>query len=535
MKLLSLTILFAACAMAQIVEGTVFDAATGAGVAGVKVELLKGGTAFYETASDGRGGFRFDEIREGDYAVRYRHSDYWLTAGSSDYKLFHVAAGSPVRLEGRLNPWSKISGRVVDGRRNGVPDAQLQLTVSGMLINGRTYVRTSWGGGGGGQLSAFPPGMTFTGKTDANGKFEVQVMPGSYGISVVPPPDLKPPDREEDGSVLLWQRTWYPGVTVAEAASKIVVSPGGEVSGVELKLRAVPAHAVRGLVLNPDGSPASKVSITLGTEFRHASAESKPDGTFEFPAVPEGEWRFSAESQSGSVRLRAIEWVEVKGHDLENVKLRLTPPLTLLGKITIQPSKDEPAPPRLGPFVLSRLGGHTRGDDDPVPGGIALIEPGLNGDLRVLDVYPGVYRLGTMLQPPPPPYYLDSIQVGGADLARQDVEITSDTALMMTYKTDGGSVRGKAENCNAGGVVLVPADPTLRRPGFSKSGPCDSTDRYEVLALRPGEYFALAFAGNGPVVTVDESLLNQAVRVTVRTGEASSVDLKTVTKPVFEN
>ena len=113
------------------------------------------------------------------------------------------------------------------------------------------------------------------------------------------------------------------------------------------------------------------------------------------------------------------------------------------------------------------------------------------------------------------------------------MEITSDTALTVTYKTDGGSVHGKAENCNAGGVVLVPADPALRRPAFSKSGPCDSSDRYEVLAVRPGEYFALAFAGNGPVLKVDESLLNQAVRVTLRTGEASSVDLKTVTKPVF--
>src|SRR5207237_7588175 len=35
-------------------------------------------------------------------------------AGPPDYRLFHVAAGSPVNLETRLMPWSKISGRVVD-------------------------------------------------------------------------------------------------------------------------------------------------------------------------------------------------------------------------------------------------------------------------------------------------------------------------------------------------------------------------------------------------------------------------------------
>jgi hypothetical protein len=79
--LLCLVILGTACAVAQTVEGSLFDAATGAGVGGVKVELLKGGTPFYETATDGGGRFRFDDVREGDYAARYQSPDYWLTAG----------------------------------------------------------------------------------------------------------------------------------------------------------------------------------------------------------------------------------------------------------------------------------------------------------------------------------------------------------------------------------------------------------------------------------------------------------------------
>ena len=93
-------------------------------------------------------------------------------------------------------------------------------------------------------------------------------------------------------------------------------------------------------------------------------------------------------------------------------------------------------------------------------------------------------------------------------------------------------MRGTAENCASGGVLLVPQDPSLRR-GFSRSGPCDSSDRYEVRTVRPGEYYALAFAGNGPVLAVDEALLNQAVKVTVRADTASSADLKAVTRPVF--
>ncbi len=509
-----------------------FDASTGAGIGGVKVELLKGGTPFYETATDGGGRFRFDDVREGDYAARYQSPDYWLTAGPSDYRLFHVAAESPVKLEARLMPWSRISGRVVDDRGNGVANAPLELTGSGMVANGRTYLRTSWGGGGGGQLSDSPLAMTFRGKAGAHGEFEVQLMPGAYGISVAPPPDLKPPHAEPDGPVLDWRRTYYPGVALAEEASQLVVLPGGEVSDVELKLLAVPAHAIRGVVLYPDGTPAPRVAVTIGEDFLRASVESKPDGTFEFAAVAEGEWFFSAEAQKGSVKLRATQWLEVTRHDLESVRLRLAPPLTVRGKVVVEAPKDAP-PLRPGPLMLSLSGGGFRREGDPGPARAALANPDAHGDFIVQDAYPGVYRLALMMQPPPPPYYLDAVRLGGTDLTRQEAEITSDVAMTVVYKTGGGSVSGTAENCASGGVVLVPRDPSLRGRGFSRSGPCDSSDHYEVRAVRPGDYFAVAFAGNGPALAVDEALLNQAAKVTVRAGEASTVDVPTITRPVY--
>ena len=531
-NLLCLQLLASASSMAQSVEGTVFDAATGAGAPGVKVELLKQATPFYETTTDGGGHFRFDDIREADYAVRYQSPDYWLTAGPSDYKAFHVAAGSPVKLEARLMPWSKISGRVVDGRGNGVADARVELTGSGMMINGRTYLRSSWGGGGGGQLSMGPMGMGQQGKSDAQGKFEVQIMPGAYGLSVFPPPGLKPPDPEKNGPPRAWVRTYYPGVADPEAASNIVVLPGGEVADVELKLLAIPTHAVRGVVVNPDGAPAPKVTVALGEAFSTTAFVSKPDGAFEFPAVAEGEWRVSAEAQKDAVKLRAVEWIDVKGHDLENVKLRLAAPLMLRGNVIVVAPKEAPAP-RPGPMMLSLRGGRSSRNGDLGPMGAALINSNSLGNFVVEGAYPGFYRLAPMLQPPSPPYYLDAVLIGSADLATQEVEISSDATISVVYRTDGGSVLGKAENCASGGVLLVPVDPARRRPGFSRSGPCDSSGQYEVHAVRPGDYYALAFAGNGPVLAVDEALLSQGVKVTVRAGEASLADLKAVTRPVF--
>lgn len=428
-------------------------------------------------------------------------------------------------------PWSRISGRVVDGRGNRVANARLELTGPGMMVNGRTYLRTSWGEGGGGQLSQSSLRMTFTGTTDAHGKFEVQLMPGSYGLSVFPPADMKPPAPEQDGPVLAWTRSYYPNVAFAEGASKIVVLPGSEVSDIELKLLAVPAHAVRGVVLNPDGTPAPKVAIALAASFRFASVESKTDGTFEIAGVAEGEWRVSAEAQRGAVKVRATEWISVARHDIENVKLRLAPPLTVRGKVVMEAPKGSPLP-RPSPLILSLRGGPNGEGDLGLGAGAALLNSDANGNLIAQDVYPGVYRMSPMIQPPPPPYYLDAVLAGDTDLTTHDVEFPSgDVAITVVYKTDGGSVGGTAENCASGGVLLVPQDPSLRR--FSRSGPCDSSDRYEVRAVRPGEYYAVALAGNGPVPAVDEALLNQAVKVTVRAGAASSADLRASTRPVY--
>jgi Carboxypeptidase regulatory-like domain len=515
----------ATCMAAQTVVGTVVDAATGAGIGGVKVELLKGGTPFYETSTDAGGVFLFDGVREADYAARYQSLNYWLAAGPSDYRYFHVGPGDPVKLSVRLMPWSRIAGRVLDAKGNGIAGAQLALTGSGMVVNGRTYVRTSWGGGGGGQLSTSPLRMAHSGKTDAQGRFEVQVMPGPYELCAAPPPDFRPPDSEPGGPALAWKRTCSPGMD-------ITILPGGEVSNVELRLVAVPVHIVRGVLLNPDGTPAPKVTIRQGDLFRPASVESKPDGTFEFSAVQEGESPFWAEVQRGSVKLRASERIDVPRHDLENVRLQLMEPLTVRGKVVTEAPKDAPRL-RPGPLVLTRRSGSVAADGAPGPLDTAPAMPDANGDFVLQDVYPGLYRLERRLQLATEPYYLDAVRAGEADLMTQDVQFASDVQITVVYKANGGAVGGVAENCVSGGVLLVPRDPVRRLAGFSRSGPCDANGHYEVTAVRPGDYYALAIAGNSVVPAIDDALLSDSVKVTVRAGEASIADLKAITKPIY--
>jgi len=65
LKFLSILMLCYAEAAAEAVSGTVLDAATSTGIAGVKVELKQTGTTVYSTTTDALGNFIIDDVKLG--------------------------------------------------------------------------------------------------------------------------------------------------------------------------------------------------------------------------------------------------------------------------------------------------------------------------------------------------------------------------------------------------------------------------------------------------------------------------------------
>jgi hypothetical protein len=146
------------------------------------------------------------------------------------------------------------------------------------------------------------------------------------------------------------------------------------------------------------------------------------------------------------------------------------------------------------------------------------------------DVYPGSYRI--VSTPPPPPYYMAAVRVGETGLAIPEVNLSSSAApINIVYKTNGGTMRGVAEKCSTGIVILIPQDPALQSLGFLRSARCDASDHYEITAVRPGDYYALAFAEPGGVPQVDDAFINQAGKVTVHADETVSADLRAIRRP----
>jgi hypothetical protein len=498
-KLLPILILAAVSARAQTVEGAITNVATGAGIPGAKVFLQQGGKAAYSATTDADGRFRIEGVKEGAYSARYS-ADHYFSPGGGPRVLppFQVhESGVPVRIEGRMIPLSRISGRVIDTRGEPVAKARVELAT---------------------------PTAFWDAETDGKGNFELgSVIPlnSNYTLSAAPPQDWKPPAPDPDtGQPRGWVRTFYPGVAFRDQAAPIAPRVGGELLGLEIKLLAVPMHSVKGVLLNQDGSPVPKAALALWETGprRDAAyhAQSKPDGTFEFPAVGDGDWRISANLTSGGVELLADEWIAIKGREIGGVKLRLNPPFKLSGRVILETRQGMPPPEPPEVILIKQHLGQLLFEGPS----ILSASPGPDGRFHFGDLYPGTYRIAPGA--PPPLFYADAIRLGETPVL-DEVELTAASPeVTIFYKTNGGTVRGTVEKCGTGQVWLVSQEAGPRR---HFTGACDGT-RFEITAVPPGEYYALAvpayelWPGN-----VDATFLQRATRLTVRAGEITQTDL----------
>jgi protocatechuate 3,4-dioxygenase beta subunit len=317
-KILTVWILTAAALAAQLVEGRVVNTATGNGVPDVSVGLLAMGQTAYRATTDAAGRFRIEAVQDGWYTPYYKSANF-RPAHDGAAPAFRVTAGpAPVHLEYEMVPIARLSGRVLDGAGNPVPKASLQL----MQVSGSSTIV-----------------MTVT----ANDKGEYaspESMPaGAWTLSAIAPPAWKPPEPRE-GQILGWAQTFYPSVTDSGLAVKVDVPPGSQVADLDIKLAAAPVYRIRGVLFDVHGDPVPKASVELGVAGMGGlpissgpRQDTDADGAFEFESVVDGEFRLSSTVNRDGVKQRASETVQVKGHDLENVKFQLTLPFSIEEKI----------------------------------------------------------------------------------------------------------------------------------------------------------------------------------------------------------
>ena len=218
------------------------------------------------------------------------------------------------------------------------------------------------------------------------------------------------------------------------------------------------------------------------------------------------------------------------GHDIEGLKLRLAMPFALSGNVVVEIPQGAPSLPVPRIFLISHAGRNQRQMEIPSIGRMdRRADSDEEGRFVLADVYPGVYRI-EVEDLPPAPYYLDEIWVGNAEIGSQEVNFAGPLSIEVDYKTNGGSVRGEVTGHGSCGVWLVPQDVFRQGRNFLRFSLCDKSGHYQMNAVRPGDYYAIAFTGDELpwYMAIDANLQRRATSVTVIAGETVSADLRVI-------
>jgi hypothetical protein len=529
--------------MGGSIEGRVTNSVTGEGVGEVKVRFLDRHSYAYDAVTDSSGSFRLTGLEDGDYRGEFTKDGFVDDSRSLNNPSYHVSGDIAVPANVQLKPWGSLRGRVVD--EDGKPAAGVRV-----------------------EKDPTPPGLLDGDTvTDENGDFVFHDLPSnSYLLVAKPQAKIRMQDGMRVGTVAIY----YPSATEMAAAVRIPVR-GDNVSGIEIRLKSVPVHRVSGVVLNPAGKPVAHATVKLmgqagaarqtlifaptmnigadgtgrltfplgkansgvvapGPEPEIAQVESHDDGTFEFAAVEEGDWRLSAEiGEYDEVPLGGVAPAPVSDKDLEDVQIRMATLFPV--EVALAPGSAE-APPtgrfcdtsgcvvQHGPIRLNL----TAVEGQPR----VIVDDPAKNMARINSVFPGRYRVMQGLGMSGDPY-VASVTWGGREVNGQVVELMPGAGpFQIVYKSGLGKVSGTVERGEGASVFLVSQGSgeilTYRQVTCGPGG------AYEIGQVPPGDYYILAFdrmeSGGLPAADLPASIMPFASTVRVEAGSTASMDLR---------
>jgi len=510
------------------VEGVVVNKVTGAGIGGVTLWFWSSGTNSYKAVTDDAGTFHLSGLTPGDYSSSVQKTGYSSPDSDElvpgDRPKRHIIPGAePTRYRFELIPPAVLRGRVI-GTDGNPASASVEL-------DPRRSV-----------------------KSNADGSFVFEnLAPGDYMLLARPTTTGRATEHSSEKDDIRTEvvPTYYPSAVDRSLAQSIVVHPGAELDGYEIRLQSAEVHRVRGIVLDPDGKPAAKAKVELhaklpaytgltingsagkGLTFSFSKgpaggqADEQPfttaeDGVFEFPSVRMGEWTAQVTSdwirdeihQRNFLRVGSTAF-RVEHQDPDKLTIQFVTPVQLSIPVTVVLNDGSlPAP---GFSVSVTVMSDTASAMMKAP-----IDP--DGVLRFGEMMlPGTNRIQADVEAGN--YYVDSILLGSTNITGHGVELTPASPPLKIVLKPAGTVRGTIEEGDTATVVLFP--PNLTGTGYSVQG---AGKAFELTGVPPGEYNAIALDRFEPRAMTDpsrlRSLMPRATTVRVEPGSTASVQLK---------
>jgi hypothetical protein len=208
------------------------------------------------------------------------------------------------------------------------------------------------------------------------------------------------------------------------------------------------------------------------------------DGTFEFAAVPPGSYYIVAQVPQQAMTTRLP--VDIGSGDLNNVAVRLQPPIAVAGSLTVEGAQPNVrlasvrltfAPAEAGP---GRNGQAQLNDD-------GTFQATLNVDAYIVEA-------GGM----PDGYYLKSVKLAGREMPDATLDLNYGGGLVdVVLAPAAGDITGTVQNSHGDPatsvqVTAVPVSGSLRRD-MNKLVTSDAMGNFTLHGLPPGEYKIFAW------------------------------------------
>jgi protocatechuate 3,4-dioxygenase beta subunit len=483
---------------------------------------------------DGR--FEFADLVAGTFRVSAYVPGYAALSGESPVvPAFDLLPSSPsIRLAPAqlrdglvitLTRLGAIAGRVLDELGDPVEGARVQLLQVKYQAGRRRLVQAN-------EAARL---------TDDRGEYRLHDLPqGRYIVSAWVG-DISTADVPD------YTRSYFPGTPNPSDAQFVTLADVDLVS-VDVALARTRTALVRGHIFSAAGEPSTGGQVELRPSARSASpamvpvrARLLPDGVFEFPNVPPGEYVVVAErtrSNPSSEGEYGSTLVNVVDADVTNLIVQMSAGSSIAGRFTFD-TNDQTPHPQVGAIALSAVGV----DPDQTPSSVASAEITENWTFTMTGIN-GPRRLD--LSRVPAEWMLKEVRARGTDITdraimfgRKDQSLT-DVEVVLTHRiTDlGGRIVDESGRAAGGAHVIVfstdrarwyPASRFLREVTVGQDG------LYRLVGLPSGSYYA-ASVPRLPVESEEawqdpeflDTLAFRATTVMLGEGQREALNLKAV-------
>jgi 5-hydroxyisourate hydrolase-like protein (transthyretin family) len=503
--------------------------------------------------SDDRGRFVFNDVEPGTYRLMFSGSGYakqdygQRTIGAGGVPLVLASGQAKTDIVMRMMTVGALGGRIHDASGQPAAGVPVQLFRFSYDETGQKKVQRVAAARtddlGDYRMYYLTPGRYYISAGNQPGQQQIGATPGLQGLL------LGGGYSTQNRIPQNYAMTYYPGVANENAATVIDVQPGADLRGIDLLVTPQQTYRVRGRVIDPrTGQPPQTVSISLvpradlepfsGISINSGNPNYKAtDGSFELQNVSAGAYTINASlpnppqtrqpdlnAMSPAERteyfrtMEAAEFarpkasvpVNVVNADVEGVQLSLGVSSSIPGRLRVEPN----APIAGLDFIRVQLKGITVAWVDPITRGAQPRPVTPDGIFRIDDVWPGEYRVS--IAGLPPGFYLKEARFGPADVLNQPLLVAGadSTTLDVVISPNVGALEGAVldstgQPAPGAQVVLIPSRNRHRTELF-RPVTSDSSGRFTIPAVAPGEYLLAAWEAIEPNAFFDPNLILQA-------------------------